>query len=58
MIDYIDSGLQQDNDDICIAKNEIFYTTANAAQMREKTFLKNRRYMGSYWLEDKHEKQC
>ena len=41
-----------DNDDIWIAKNEIFYTTANAAQMREKTFLKNIRYMGSYWLKD------
>ena len=45
------------NDDIWIAKNEIFYTTANAAQMREKTFLKNIRYVGSYWLEDKDEKQ-
>ena len=29
------------NDNMWIAKNEIFYTTANAAQMRKKTFLKN-----------------
>ena len=46
-----------DNDDIWIAKNEIFYTTANAAQMREKTFLKNIRYMGSYWLKDNDKKE-
>ena len=35
---------------IWIDKNEIFYTTANAAQMREKIFLKTMKYMGSYWL--------
>ena len=40
--------LISDNDDIWIAKNEIFYATANAAQMREKNFLKNMKYMGSY----------
>ena len=39
-----------DNDDIWIDKNEIFYTTANAAQMKEKIFLKTMKYMGSYWL--------
>ena len=31
-----------DNDDIWIAKNEIFYRTANASQLRgSRTFLKN-----------------
>ena len=39
-----------DNDDIWIDKNEIFYTTANAAQMRGKIFLKTMKYMGSYGL--------
>ena len=28
-----------DNDDISVAKSEIFYTTANASQMRGRTFL-------------------
>ena len=46
-----------DNGDIWIAKNEIFYTRANAAQIREKTFLKNIRYMGSYWLKDDDKKE-
>ena len=45
-----------DNDDIWIAKNEIFYTTANAAEMREKFFLKNIRYMGSYRFKDNDKK--
>ena len=40
-----------------IAKNKIFYTIANAAQMREKNFLKNIRYMGSYWLKDNDKKE-
>ena len=40
-----------------IAKNKIFYTIANAAQMREKIFLKNIRYMGSYWLKDNDKKE-
>ena len=46
-----------DNDDIWIAKNEIFYTTANAAQMRQKPFLKNRKYMGSCCLKDDDKKE-
>ena len=46
-----------ENDNMWIAKNEIFYTTANAAQMRKKTFLKNINYMGSYWLNDNDKKQ-
>ena len=37
-----------DNDEIWIPKIEIFYTSANAAQTREKSFLKNIKYMGSY----------
>ena len=45
-----------DNDDIWIAKNEIFYTTANAAEMREKIFLKNIRYMVSYRFKDNDKK--
>ena len=40
-----------------IAKNEIFYTTTNAAQMRKKTFLKNVKYMRNYWLNDNDKKQ-
>ena len=48
-----------DNDNIWVAKNEIFYTVANAAQMRGKTFLtqKGINYMGSYLLidDDKNE---
>ena len=41
-----------DNDDIWVAKNEIFYTTANSSQMRGRTFLtqKGMKYMGSHWL--------
>ena len=46
-----------DNDDIWIAKNGIFYTRANAAQMREKTFLKNIKYMGIYWLKNNDKKE-
>ena len=46
-----------ENDNMWIAKNEIFYTTANAAQMRKKTFLKNIKYMGSYWLNDNGKKE-
>ena len=43
-----------DNDDIWVAKNEIFYTTANSSQMRGRTFLtqKGMKYMGSYSLND------
>ena len=43
-----------ENDNMWIAKDEIFYTTA---QMRKKTFLKNIKYMGSYWLNDDDKKQ-
>ena len=41
-----------DINDIWIAPNEIFYTTANAAQMRGKTFLTQNgiKYMGTYML--------
>ena len=43
-----------DRNDIWIAPNEIFYATANAAQMRGRTFLKQPgiKYMGSYTLND------
>ena len=49
-----------DSDDIWIAKNEIFYTTANASQLRgSRTFLKNHqlKYMGSYWLTNSNKKE-
>ena len=39
-----------------ITKNEIFYTTANAAQMRKTSFLKNIKYIESYWLNDDDKK--
>ena len=41
-----------DRNDIWVAPNEIFYTTANAAQMRGKTFLTQNgmKYMESYTL--------
>ena len=45
-----------ENDNILITKNEIFYTTANAAQMRKTSFLKNIKYMESYWLNDDDKK--
>ena len=47
------------NDDIWVAKNEIFYTTVNASQMRGRTFLiqKGMKYMGSYWLNDGDKKE-
>ena len=43
-----------DNDNIWTAKNEIFYTTVNATQMRGRTFLtqKGIKCMVSYWLND------
>ena len=48
-----------DRNDIWIAPNEIFYTTANAAQMRDRTFLKQNgmKYMGSYTLNDNNQKE-
>ena len=41
-----------DLNDIWVAPNEIFYTTANAAQMRGKTFLTQNgmKYIGTYAL--------
>ena len=48
-----------DNNDIWVAKNEIFYTTATCSQMRGRTFLTQKRmkYMGSYWLNDDDKKE-
>ena len=45
--------------DIWVAPNKIFYTTANAAQMRGKTFLTQNemKYMGSYTLNDNDKKE-
>ena len=42
------------NDDISVAKNEIFFTTANSSQIRGRTLLtqKGMKYMGSHWLND------
>ena len=44
---------------IWIAPNEIFYTTANAAQRRGRTFLKQvgMKYMGEYILNDNDQKE-
>ena len=41
-----------DRNNIWIAPNEIFYTTANAAQLRGRTFLTQHgmKYMGSYMV--------
>ena len=41
-----------DRNNILIAPNKIFYTTANAAQLRSRTFLTQHgmKYMGSYTL--------
>ena len=48
-----------DVNDIWIAPNEIFYTTANAVQMRGKTFLTQNgmKYMGSYELNVNDQKE-
>ena len=48
-----------DVNDIWIAPNEIFYTTANAVQMRGKTFLMQNgmKYMGSYELNVNDQKE-
>ena len=48
-----------DVNDIWIAPNEIFYTTANAVQMRGKTFLTQNgmKYMGSYKLNVNDQKE-
>ena len=47
-----------DRNDIWIAPNEIFYTTANAVQMRGRTFLAQNgmKYMGSYTLNVNNQK--
>ena len=49
-----------DRNDIWIAPNEIFYRTANAAQLRGKTFLTQNgmKYMGSYMLNDNDKKRA
>ena len=41
-------------DNIWVAKNETFYTTANCSEMRGRTFLTQAgmKYMESYWLND------
>ena len=43
-----------DNDDLWVAKNEIFYTAPNSSQTSGRTFLtqKGMKYMGSHWLND------
>ena len=48
-----------DRNNIWIAPNEIFYTTANAAQLRGRTFLTQHgmKYMGSYTLNVNYQKQ-
>ena len=48
-----------DRNDIWVAANEIFYTTANAAQLRDRTFLtqKEMKYMGAYTLNDNDKKE-
>ena len=48
-----------DRNDIWVAPNEIFYTTANPAQMRGRTFLTQNgmKYMGSCTLNDNDKKE-
>ena len=48
-----------DRGNIWIAPNEIFYTTANAAQIRGRTFLTQNgmKYMGTYTLNDNDKKE-
>ena len=47
-----------DGINIWIALNEIFYTTANAAQMRGRTFTQHgMKYMGSYELNVNDQKE-
>ena len=49
-----------DRNDIWIAPNEMFYRTANAAQLRGKTFLTQNgmKYMGSYMLNGNDKKRA
>ena len=51
--------IMYDRNDIWVAPNEIFYTTANAAQLRGKTFLTQNgmKYMKSYTLNDNDKKE-
>ena len=48
-----------DKNDIWVAPNKIFYTAANAAQLRGRNFLtqKGMKYMGSYTLNDNDKKE-
>ena len=48
-----------DKNDIWVAPNEIFYTTANAAQMRGRTFLTQNGIISvrSYTLNDNNKKE-
>ena len=48
-----------DRNDIWVARNEIFYTAANAAQLRGKTFFTQNgmKYMGSYTVNDNDKKE-
>ena len=48
-----------DRNEIWVARNEIFYTTANAVQLRGKTcFTQNgMRYMGSYMVNENDKKE-
>ena len=48
-----------DRNDIWIAPNEIFYTTANTVQMRTQniSYKKGMKYMGSYTLNVKDQKE-
>ena len=51
--------IMYDRNDIWVAPNEIFYTTANAAQLRGKTFLTQNgmKYMKSCTLNDNDKKE-
>ena len=48
-----------DKNDIWVAPNKIFYTAANAAQLRGRKFLtqKGMKYMGSYTLNNNDKKE-
>ena len=48
-----------DRNDIWVSPNEIFYMTANTAQIRGRTFLTQNgmKYMGTYTLNDNDKKE-
>ena len=48
-----------DRNDLWVAPNEIFYATANTAELRGKTFLTQNgmKYMGSYTLNDNDKRE-